>query len=73
MLVLQDPTACPKQFKVTVPKNGTMWDLCENLQSLSGVERQEMIVTDVYNHRFHKIYGQDEPLSQILDRDDIFV
>ena len=32
-----------------------------------------MIVTDVYNHRFHKVYSSKDSLSHILDRDDIFV
>ena len=32
-----------------------------------------MIVRDVYNHRFHKVYSIKDSLSHILDRDDIFV
>lgn len=32
-----------------------------------------MVVADVFNHRFYKIYTSDESLSCILDRDDIFV
>jgi len=33
----------------------------------------QMVVTDVYNHRFHKIFSPDEGLNHILDRDDIFM
>ncbi|XP_040125633.1 ubiquitin carboxyl-terminal hydrolase 4 isoform X7 [Ictidomys tridecemlineatus] len=33
----------------------------------------QMVVTDVYNHRFHKIFQMDEGLSHIMPRDDIFV
>uniref|UniRef100_A0A8B9LH89 Ubiquitin carboxyl-terminal hydrolase n=1 Tax=Astyanax mexicanus TaxID=7994 RepID=A0A8B9LH89_ASTMX len=33
----------------------------------------QMVVADVFNHRFYKIYQVDESLSCILDRDDIFV
>ena len=33
----------------------------------------QMVVADVFNHRFYKIYNCDEALSCILDRDDIFV
>ena len=69
-----DHAKCPTQFKVTVPKNGCMRDLCKALSALSGnVDSNDMIVTDVYNHKFHKIYGPDEGLHHILDRDDIFV
>uniref|UniRef100_A0A8C9KB03 Ubiquitin carboxyl-terminal hydrolase n=1 Tax=Panthera tigris altaica TaxID=74533 RepID=A0A8C9KB03_PANTA len=32
-----------------------------------------MVVTDVYNHRFHKIFQMDEGLNHIMPRDDIFV
>lgn len=33
----------------------------------------QMVVADVFNHRFYKIYNVGESLSAILDRDDIFV
>ena len=68
-----DAGKCPMQFKVTVPKSGCMSDLCSALSKLSGVDAGKMVVTDVYNHRFHKIYSNEESLQQILDRDDIFV
>jgi len=32
-----------------------------------------MLVVDVYNHRFHKIFSPNDLLTQIMDRDDIFV
>lgn len=32
-----------------------------------------MVVADVYNHRFHKIYRKDEGLNQIMEKDDIFM
>ncbi|ELK38094.1 Ubiquitin carboxyl-terminal hydrolase 11 [Myotis davidii] len=31
------------------------------------------MVADVFSHRFYKIFQLDEPLSTILDRDDIFI
>ncbi len=78
-LVYMDPSKCPKQYKVTVPKNGCMRDLCValaqmcNANASASVDSSKLVVTDVYNHRFHKIYAPDESLSHILDRDDIFV
>ena len=33
----------------------------------------QLVVIDVYNHRFHKIFGPNDPISNILDHDDIFV
>jgi hypothetical protein len=32
-----------------------------------------MLVVDVYNHRFHKVYSSNDPVNNILDRDDIFM
>lgn len=72
-LVFMDQTKCPTQYKVTCPKNGCMRDMCEALSKLSGVESDKMVVTDVYNHRFHKIYASSDGLHHILERDDIFV
>ena len=72
-LVHLDPLQPPTQFKVTCPKNGSMADLCLALSKLAKVPAESLVVTDVYNHRFHKIYTGEDQLSQILDRDDIFV
>ena len=69
-----DQSKRPTNYKVTCPKNGCMRDLCEALSRLCGVvPSDKMIVTDVYNHRFHKIYSPDDGLQHILERDDIFV
>ena len=72
-LVHLDPTKPPTQFKVTCPKNGVMSDLCVALAGMADVPAESLVVTDVYNHRFHKIYTGEDQISQILDRDDIFV
>lgn len=72
-LVRADPKSKPTQYRVIVPKLGTISDLCTTLCQISGVAAEKMVVTDVYNHRFHKTYRQDEALNHIMDRDDIFV
>jgi len=72
-LVYMDQSLVPTQYKVTCPESGCMRDLCEGLSKLSNVASDKMVVTDVYNHRFHKVYGPDESLSHISERDDIFV
>lgn len=61
----------PRRYRVTVPKNGNMLDLCKGLEPMCGIAHNKMIVTDVYNHRFHKIHGPDVKLKHIHDRDDI--
>nr|XP_021518465.1 ubiquitin carboxyl-terminal hydrolase 4 isoform X3 [Meriones unguiculatus] len=72
-LVPADPQCRPIQYRVTVPLMGAISDLCEALSKLSGIAAENMVVTDVYNHRFHKIFQMDEGLSHIMPRDDIFV
>ncbi|XP_037334973.1 ubiquitin carboxyl-terminal hydrolase 11 isoform X1 [Pungitius pungitius] len=68
-----DPHAKPAQHRVVVPKAGTVLDLCAALSEMTGVPSSQMVVADVFNHRFYKIYNSNECLSCILDRDDIFV
>uniref|UniRef100_A0A803WG82 Ubiquitin carboxyl-terminal hydrolase n=1 Tax=Ficedula albicollis TaxID=59894 RepID=A0A803WG82_FICAL len=72
-LVYADPQRRPVQYRVVVPMMGAISDLCESLSKLSGVPAENMVVTDVYNHRFHKIFQMDESLNHILPKDDIFV
>uniref|UniRef100_A0AAY4C5P7 Ubiquitin carboxyl-terminal hydrolase n=1 Tax=Denticeps clupeoides TaxID=299321 RepID=A0AAY4C5P7_9TELE len=68
-----DPVAKPIQHRLVVPKAGRVFDLCVALSLATGVSADQMMVADVFNHRFYKIYHTDEFLSSILDRDDIFV
>uniref|UniRef100_A0A8C4ZI62 Ubiquitin carboxyl-terminal hydrolase n=1 Tax=Gadus morhua TaxID=8049 RepID=A0A8C4ZI62_GADMO len=72
-LVRVDPLLKPTQVRLTVPKVGYISDLCTSLASLSGVAADKMIVTDIYNHRFHRIFATNENLSSIMERDDIYV
>uniref|UniRef100_A0A3P9IF93 Ubiquitin carboxyl-terminal hydrolase n=1 Tax=Oryzias latipes TaxID=8090 RepID=A0A3P9IF93_ORYLA len=71
--VFLDPHAKPVQHRVVVPKAGKVSDLCAALSDMTSVAPTQMVVADVFNHRFYKIYNADESLSCILDRDDIFV
>jgi ubiquitin carboxyl-terminal hydrolase 4/11/15 len=68
-----DPLKKIVQYKLTVPKMGKVKDLCMALSKFTGVSHDKMVVTDVYNHRFHKVYNQKDALSHILERDDIFI
>ncbi|NXA33364.1 UBP4 hydrolase, partial [Eudromia elegans] len=72
-LVYADPQHRPVQYRVVVPMMGAVSDLCESLSKLSGVPAENMVVADVYNHRFHKIFQMDEGLNHIMPKDDIFV
>uniref|UniRef100_A0A8B9LEG6 Ubiquitin carboxyl-terminal hydrolase n=1 Tax=Astyanax mexicanus TaxID=7994 RepID=A0A8B9LEG6_ASTMX len=67
-----DPLSKPVQHRVVVPKAGKVIDLCTALSQATNIPASQMVVADVFNHRFYKIYQVDESLSCILDRDDIF-
>jgi ubiquitin carboxyl-terminal hydrolase 4/11/15 len=72
-LIPSEPMRKPRHYKLTVPKMGVVSDLCKALSKLADIPSDRMVVTDVYNHRFHKVFSPDEGLSHILDRDDIFI
>ncbi|XP_076358594.1 ubiquitin carboxyl-terminal hydrolase 15-like [Tachypleus tridentatus] len=61
------------QMKVTVPKMGCVQDLCEAVSKLADIQADRLVVTNVYNHRFQKIFQGDEGLSNILEQEKIFV
>uniref|UniRef100_A0A8C5N983 Ubiquitin carboxyl-terminal hydrolase n=1 Tax=Gouania willdenowi TaxID=441366 RepID=A0A8C5N983_GOUWI len=72
-LVRSNPQSRPTQYRVVVPKLGAVTDLCMALSKLCGIPPENMVVADVYNHRFHKIYRKDDGINQIMEKDDIFV
>ncbi|XP_022252352.1 ubiquitin carboxyl-terminal hydrolase 15-like isoform X2 [Limulus polyphemus] len=72
-LVKLDASKRILQMKVTVPKMGCVQDLCEAVAKLADVQADRLVVTSVYNHRFHKIFQGDEGLSNILEQEKMFV
>uniref|UniRef100_A0A669FBQ9 Ubiquitin carboxyl-terminal hydrolase n=1 Tax=Oreochromis niloticus TaxID=8128 RepID=A0A669FBQ9_ORENI len=55
-----DPYAKPVQHRVVVPKAGKVSDLCSALSEMTSVPPTQMVVADVFNHRFYKIYNMGE-------------
>ncbi|KAG8128368.1 hypothetical protein E2320_015218 [Naja naja] len=72
-LVFADPQRKPMQFRIVVPMMGGISDLCDALSKISGIPAENMVVTEVYNHRFQKIFQMDEGLTHIMPKDNIFV
>uniref|UniRef100_A0A8C9WVP9 Ubiquitin carboxyl-terminal hydrolase n=1 Tax=Scleropages formosus TaxID=113540 RepID=A0A8C9WVP9_SCLFO len=58
-----DPAAKPVQHRLIVPKAGKVSDMCTALSQVTNVPASQMVVADVFNHRFYKIYQADESLS----------
>ncbi|XP_072175057.1 ubiquitin carboxyl-terminal hydrolase 4-like [Diadema setosum] len=72
-LIRLEPHAKPLQMKVIVPKHGMVSDLCKAISKITGISPDKMAVTDVYNHRFHKVFTPSDRVESITERDDIFV
>ncbi|XP_065900676.1 ubiquitin carboxyl-terminal hydrolase 4-like isoform X2 [Dysidea avara] len=71
-LVKNDPTQRIEKVKITVPKHGQISALTAEVSKQTGVNKDRMVVIDVYNCRFHKIFDNRENISLIMDRDDIY-
>lgn len=72
-LVPLDPSKKPLKVKITIPKIGTIRELVSSLANLTGTHAEKLVVTDVFTSKFHKRYDLRENLSNITDRDDIYV
>ncbi|XP_064399096.1 ubiquitin carboxyl-terminal hydrolase 4-like [Halichondria panicea] len=71
-LVCTNPTRPITKYKLKIPKRGTIWQLKEKLSQLCDIEASHLAVVDVYNGRFHRIYADKDPLTHIMEKDDIF-
>lgn len=63
----------PLQMKVVVRKHGCIYDLCKAVSKIVKVPADYLVVTDVYNHRFHKVFQNNESINTITDKDTIYV
>lgn len=73
LFVSADPERRPLKMKVTVAKGGTVHDICEAVSKLTSIPAKKLIVTEIYNHRFNKLFHLGETVSSISDRDEICV
>ncbi|XP_038054457.1 ubiquitin carboxyl-terminal hydrolase 15-like [Patiria miniata] len=73
VLIRMDPTCKPLQMKVVVPKLGMVYDICKAVSKITKILPDKMVVTDVYNHRFHLVFAPNDRIKNITDKDDIYV
>src|SRR5690606_13267233 len=64
-LFFMDPTRKPTRFLCEVVKFGTIKDLQVSLGKLSGLRPETIVITDVYNSRFFKVFTENESLELI--------
>ncbi|XP_033647195.1 ubiquitin carboxyl-terminal hydrolase 15-like [Asterias rubens] len=73
VLIRLDPKCRPQQMKVVVPKLGMVYDICKAVSKVTKISPDKMVVTDVYNHRFHIVFPPNDRIKNITDKDDIYV
>jgi ubiquitin carboxyl-terminal hydrolase 4/11 len=61
------------KYKLSVVKNGTIMDLCSALEQHTQVSKHRMTVCDVYTCKFFKVYDHNEAVTNIRERDDIYI
>lgn len=71
--VALDPSVPLTKYKVSVNKNGSMSDLCASLEQLLHVSKNRMVVSDVYSNKFFKVYEPSDTVTNIREKDDIYV
>lgn len=70
-VVYKDLSVTPLAVRVVVPKNGSVGDLLAAVTRISSVDANHLVLADVYNCRFHKLFKNTASISSILDRDNI--
>ena len=71
-VVWSDSSRRPTLYKVTLPKQGTVRELCRALERVTRVPHQNLVLADVYHSKFHKIFTGADSLRDINDKDVIF-
>nr|CAB3267545.1 ubiquitin carboxyl-terminal hydrolase 15 [Phallusia mammillata] len=61
------------KYKVTVPKDGSIDDVCSAVSQYNEYPSADMTATDVYNARFHKIFKRKEGVRAIYEKDYIYI
>ncbi len=61
------------KYKLNVLKNSLIKDLLKCLEDYCGVVRQRLVCCDVYGNKFFHVYETTEPVSNIREKDDIYM
>jgi hypothetical protein len=61
------------KYKLNVLKNSLIKDLFKCMEELSGVSKHRLVCCDVYGNKFFHVYESIEPVSNIREKDDIYM
>ncbi|KAK7791794.1 hypothetical protein R5R35_008811 [Gryllus longicercus] len=68
-----DPTKKPEVLTTMVPKRGHVNDLLCALSHQCGVSPDDLVVTEIMKHHFHKFYSNNDSLENIDSQDSLAV
>lgn len=61
------------QYKVTVNKNGSLYDLHMALSQVNGKSPDEMTTTNIFNNKFQTHYKITDLMKQVYDKEQLYV
>lgn len=70
-LIPRDGSQTVTKFLVKVPKNSTMATLKAKLGEMAGIAPECLILTDVFNHKFFKKFGDHETIDVFDEERDV--
>jgi len=60
VLVEKDSYNFPVRYSLKVPRQGTVADVMKELSRLSSLDRGKLLLTEVYRHKFQRIFREDD-------------
>lgn len=61
------------KYKVTVNKNGSLYDLHMALSQVTKKAPDEMVTTNIYNNKFQTFYKITDLMKQVYDKEQLYV
>lgn len=69
----QDYSKPPIKYGINAPKHGTILEFMVEISKKTGYDSALLQLCDVYSQRFFKIFKPEDKMSQITDRDVLYV
>lgn len=63
----------PVKYKLKVPSRGSIYQVSNLLKKKSDVDADTVIVAEVYRNRIYKVINENEKISSIKSKDDVWI
>jgi hypothetical protein len=71
-VILIDKGGQPVKYGLRVPITSTIKELKDKLVELSGVKFQNLLMAEIYAHKIHKVFTDEDEIRRIQSGDEIF-